>query len=81
MAGDFSGRYSQTDCNLNFNTNVKVTVDIYANSSISFSISHLLKYLLTFRIMKLESNSKITAQFETIPQCLLFSPHYPFVYI
>ena len=72
MVGDFSGGYSQTDCNFNFNTNVKVTVDIYVNSSISFSVSHLLKYLLAFRIMKLESTSKIIAQLETIPQCLLF---------
>ena len=72
MVGDFSVGYSQIDCNFNFNINVKVTVDIYENSSINFIVSHLLKYLLAFRIMKLESTSKITAQFETIPQCLLF---------
>ena len=72
LVGDFSGGYSQTDYNFNFNINVKVTVDIYVNSSINFSVSHLPKYLLAFRIMKLESTSKITAQFETIPQCLLF---------
>ena len=72
LVGDFSGGYSQTDYNFNFNINVKVTVDIYVNSSINFSVSHIPKYLLAFRIMKLESTSKITAQFETIPQCLLF---------
>ena len=74
MVGDFCGGYSQTDCNFNFNININVkgTVDIYMNSSINFSVSHLLKYVLAFRIMKLEYTSKITAQFETIPLCLLF---------
>ena len=72
VVGDFSGGYSQTNCNFNLNNNVNVTVDIYMNSSLNFSFSHLLKYLLAFRIIILESTSKITAQFETIPQCLLF---------
>ena len=27
VVGDFSGGYSQTDCNFNFNINVNVTVD------------------------------------------------------
>ena len=72
VVGDFSGGYSQTDCNFNFNINVNVTVDIYMNSSFNFSFSHLLKYLLAFKIIILESTSKITIQFETIPQCLLF---------
>ena len=67
MVGDFSVWYSQTDCNFNFNINVEVTVDIYVDSIINFDVSHLLKYLLAFRIMKLESNSKITAHFEAIP--------------
>ena len=79
MVRDFSGVYSQTDCNFNFNTNVNVTVDSYVNSSFNFNFSRLLKDLLASRIMKLGS-SKITAQFETIPQCLLFS-HYSFIYI
>ena len=83
IVGDFSGGYSQTNFNFNFNINVKVTVEISVNSSIYFSVSHLLKYLLGFRIMKLESNSKITAKFETIPHCLLFFffSHYSFIYI
>ena len=80
MVGDFSGGYSQTDCNFNFDTNVKVTVDIYVNNSVNFSVLHLLKYLLAFRIMKLESISKITAQFETILQCLLFSSLFFYIY-
>ena len=42
------------------------------NSSFNFSFSHVLKYLLAFRIMKFESTSKITEQFETTPQCLRF---------
>ena len=64
MIGDFSEGYSQTDCNFNFNINV--TVGIYINSSFNFSFSHLIKYLLAFRIMKLESTSKIMKQFEII---------------
>ena len=36
MVGDFSGGYSQTDCNFNFN-NVYITADIYMNSSFNFS--------------------------------------------
>ena len=60
MVGDFSGGYSQTDCSFNFNINVKVTVDIYANSSINFGVSHVVKYLVAFRIMKLESTSNST---------------------
>ena len=51
MFSDFSGGYyAQTDCNFNFNINV--TVDSYMNSSFNFSFSHLVKYLLVFRIMK-----------------------------
>ena len=38
MVGDFPGGYSQTDCNFNFNTNVKVAVEIYVNSSINTKI-------------------------------------------
>ena len=72
MVGDFSGGYSQTDRNFNFNINVSATVDSYMNSSFSYSFLHLLKCLLVFRIIKLESTSKITTQIETIPQCLLF---------
>ena len=78
MVGDFSVGYSQTDCNFNFNVNVKVTVDSYMNNS--FNVSHL-KYLLAFRIMKLESTSKIMAQFETIPQCLLFFSLLFYIYL
>ena len=64
MIGDFSEGYSQTDCNFNFNINVTVGIDM--NSSFNFSFSHLIKYLLAFRIMKLESTSKIMKQFEII---------------
>ena len=60
MVGEFYGGYSQTDCNFNFNINVNVTADSYNKSSFSFSFSHLLKDLPTFRIMKLESTSRIT---------------------
>ena len=35
---DFSGGYSQTDCNFNFNINVNVTVDIYMKSSFQFQL-------------------------------------------
>ena len=55
MVGDFSGGYSQRDCNFNFNINVNVTVDSYMNSSFNFSFLHQLKYLLAFRIMKVGS--------------------------
>ena len=72
IVGEFSGGYSQINSNFNFNINVKVSVEIYVNSSINFSVSHLLKYLLALRIVKLQGTSKITAQFEAIPQCLLF---------
>ena len=74
MVGDFSG-YSQTDCNFNFNINVNVKVDSYMNRSFSFSFSQLLKDLLKFKIFKitkLKSVRIIMAQFEIIPQCLLF---------
>ena len=64
MIGDFSEGYSQTDCNFNFNINVTVGIDM--NSSFNFSFSHLIKYLLAFRILKLESTSKIMKQFEII---------------
>ena len=67
MVGDFSGGYSQADINYNFNINVNITVDSCMNSSFNFSFSHLLKYLLAFRIVKLESTSKIMEQFKTIP--------------
>ena len=80
MVENFSGGYCQTNCNFNFDINVNVTVDSYMNSSFNFSFSHLLKCLLAFRIMKLESTRKITAQFETITQYLSFS-HYSFIYI
>ena len=80
MVGNFSVDYSQRDCNLNFNINVNVTVDSYMNSSFNFNFSYILKYLLAFRIMKLEITNKITAQFDAMPQCLLFS-HYSFIYI
>ena len=72
MVGDFSGGYSQTDCKFNFNINVNVTVGSYMNRSFNFSFSHLLKNLLASRILKFGSTSKITAQFETILQCLFF---------
>ena len=81
MVGDFSGGYSQTNFNFNFNINVKVTVEISVNSSIYFSVSHLLKYLLGFRNMKLERTSKITAKFETIPHCLLFFTFFFYIYL
>ena len=70
MVGNFSGGYSRTDCNFNFN--ISIIVDSYMNSCFNFSFSHLLKYLFAFKIMKLGSTSKITTQFEAIPQCLLF---------
>ena len=73
MVDDFSGGYSQRDCNFNFNINVNVTVDCM-NSSFNFSFS------LAFRIMKLESMSKITTQFETVPQCLLFFALFFYIY-
>ena len=81
MVRDFSEGYSQTDYNFNFNVNVNVTVDSYMNSSFDFSFSHLVKYLLALRILKLESTSKITAQFETIPQCLLFFSLFFYIYL
>ena len=71
MIGDFSGVYSQTDCNFNFSINVSVTVHSYMNSSFNFSFSRRLKNSFASRIMKLGSISKITAQFETIPSCFL----------
>ena len=71
VVGNFSGGYSQADCNFNFNINVNITVDSYMNSSFNFSFSNLLK---------LERTTKIMAQFEAIPQCLLFS-HYSFIQI
>ena len=81
MVGDFSGGYSQTDCKFNFNINVNITVDSYMNRSFNFSFSHQLKNLPASRILQLRSTSKIMAQFETIPQYLLFFPHYSFMYI
>ena len=74
MVGDFS----QTDCN--FNSNINVTVDSYMNSSFNLSFLHLLKILLASRIMKLGSTSKMMAQLETIPQCLLFFSRYSFIF-
>ena len=68
--GDFSGGYSQTDCDFNFDINVNVTVHRNMISSFNFSFSLQVKDLHAFRIMKLESTSKITVQFETIPQGL-----------
>ena len=68
----FSGGFSQTNCNFNFNINVNIIVNSYMNSRINFRFSHLLQSLLIFKIMKLESTSKISAQFKTIPLCLLF---------
>ena len=38
MVGNFSGEYSQRDCNFNYNINIKVTVDNYVNSGINFSV-------------------------------------------
>ena len=81
MIGDFSGGYSQRDCHLNFKIIVNVTVDSYMNSSFNFNFSHLLKYFLDFRIMKFEITSKITAQFETIPQYLLFFSLFFYTYL
>ena len=75
MVGDFS----QTDCN--FNSNINVTVDSYMNSSFNLSFLHLLKILLASRITKLGSTSKMMAQLETIPQCLLFFSYYSSIYI
>ena len=57
---------------MNFNINDSVTVESYVNRNFNFNFLHLIEYLLAFRIMKLEITSKITAQFETIPQDLLF---------
>ena len=71
VIGDFSWVYSQRDCNFNVtvtDTNGNVTLDSYFNSSFNFSFSHLLKYLIASKIITLGSTSKITAQFETIPQ-------------
>ena len=59
MVGDFSGGYSQTDINFDLNININITVDCYMNSSSSFSFSHLIKYLLAFRIVKLEITTKV----------------------
>ena len=50
------------------------------NSSFNFSFSQLPKDLLVLKIMKLESTSKSTAQFETIPQCLLFFSLFFYIY-
>ena len=36
---DLSGGYSQTDCKVNFNTNVKATVDSYMNRSFNYCFS------------------------------------------
>ena len=81
VVGYFSGGYSQTDCNFNFNINVNVTVDSYMNSSFNFSFSHLLKNLLASRLIKLGSTIKITAQFETLLQCLLSFSLFFFIYL
>ena len=81
VVADFSGGYSHTDYSFNFNINVNVTVGSNMNSSFSFSFSHLPKYLLAFRMMKFESTSKFTAQFETIPQCLLFFSLFFYIYL
>ena len=40
------------------------------NSKFNILFSHLPKLLIAFRIMKLESTIKITAQFKVYPQCL-----------
>ena len=72
MVGNVSWGYSPTDSNFNFNIIVNFTVDSYMNSKFNIRFSHLLKYLIAFRIMKLESTTKITAQFKAIPQCLFF---------
>ena len=58
-----------------------VIVNVTVNSNFNFSFSRLLKYLLAFRIINLESTSKITAQFETIPQCLLFFLLFFYLYL
>ena len=68
----FSGGFSQTNCSFNFNINVNIIANSYMNSRINFRFSQLLQSLLVFKIMKLESTSKISAQFKTIPLCLLF---------
>ena len=47
-------------------------------NSFDFRFSQLPKYLLVFKIIKPESTSKITAQFETILECMPFSL---FIYI
>ena len=74
MVEDFSGGNSQTVCNFNFNINVSFDVTWYGymNSSFSFSFSHLLKDLLAFRIMKLESTSKVLTQFENTSMFAFF---------
>ena len=74
MVEDFSGGNSQTVCNFNFNINVSFDVTWYGymNSSFSFSFSHLLKDLLAFRIMKLESTSKGLTQFENTSMFAFF---------
>ena len=41
-------------------------------NSFDFRFSQLPKYLLVFKIIKPESTSKITAQFETILECMPF---------
>ena len=77
IVGLFSGGYSKTNSNFYFNINVNITVDSYMNSS----FSHLLKNLIVFRIMKLESTGKITAKFELTPQCLPFSSLFFYIYL
>ena len=77
MVGLFSGGYSKTCSNFYFNINVNITVDSYMNSS----FSHLLKNLIVFRIMKLESTGKTTAKFELTPQCLPFSSLFFYIYL
>lgn len=79
--GDFSGGYSQTDCDFNFDINVNVTVHRNMISSFNFSFSLQVKDLRAFRIMKLESTSKMMTQFETIPQCWLFYSLFFYIYL
>ena len=60
---------------------VNVTVGSYMNSSFNFSFSHLLRDLLVFKIIKLESTSKTTVQIQTIFQCLFFFSLFFYIYL
>ena len=50
--GDFSGGYSQTDCDFNFDINVNVTVHRNMISSFNFSFSLQVKDLQDYETWK-----------------------------